>query len=211
MKKKVTVWIAVGAAVLILVLCIFLLNQTPPEELEYGYAREVAENEKALRQQLIDTAENWHGTVEGSLEHLRLVDLYNSQETIPVGYRVTQEDEWCAIFVTVAALQSKLTDIIPPECGCQRQIALFEGMDCWQEDDTYVPLPGDIIYYAWGDKSRGDCTGWADHVGIVVGTAGNYIKVIEGNNQDAVEYRYVHKNDNTIRGYGLPDYSRKCE
>ena len=28
-----------------------------------------------------------------------------------------------------------------------------------------MPLPGDYIYYAWGERfSFGDCTGWADHV-----------------------------------------------
>jgi hypothetical protein len=109
------------------------------------------------------------------------------------------------------ALKTELEDIIPPECGCQRQIALFESIGCWQEDERYVPLPGDIIYYSQKEPTIGDCTGWADHVGIVVGTSGNYIKVIEGNNQDAVRYRYIRKSNYTIRGYGLPDYSGKCE
>ena len=210
-KKKIIVWFAVGAAMLILVLAIFLLNQIFPRNLEYGYAREVSESEMALRQQLISTAEVWLGTVKGSPEHHQIIDLYNAQEVLPVDYLVTYEDSWCATFVTVAALQSDLADIIPPECGCQRQIALFESIGCWQEDETYVPLPGDVIYYAQKDTAFGDCTGWADHVVIVVGTSGNYIKVIEGNNNDAVRYRYIRKNDNTIRGYGLPDYSDKCK
>ena len=210
-KKKITVWGAVGAAVLILVVTVFLLNQTSPQSLDYGYAREVSESEMALRQQLINTAEAWLGTVKGSPEHRQIIDLYNAQEALPVDYLVTYEDNWCATFVSVVALQNDLEDIIPPECGCQRQIALFESMGRWQEDETYVPLPGDVIYYARKDIAIGDCTGWADHVGIVVGTSGNYIKVIEGNNNDAVRYRYIRKNDYTIRGYGLPDYSGKCE
>ena len=210
-KKKITVWVAVGAAILILALVVFLLSQTFPRNLDYGYAREVPESERALRQQMIRTAETWLGTVKGSPEHRQIVDLYNAQETLPVGYRVTYEDNWCATFVTVVALRNDLEDILPPECGCQRQIALFDTMGCWQEDETYVPLPGDVIYYAQKELAVGDCTGWADHVGIVVGTSGNYIKVIEGNNKGAVRYRYIHKNDQTIRGYGLPDYSQKCE
>ena len=84
-------------------------------------------------------------------------------------------------------------------------------MGCWQEDETYVPLPGDVIYYAQKDIAIGDSTGWSDHVGIVVGTSGKYIKVIEGNNKDAVRYRYIRKDNHTIRGYGLPNYSGKCE
>ena len=210
-KKKITVWGAVGAAVLILVVTVFLLNQTSPQSLDYGYAREVSESEMALRQQLIRTAEAWLGTVKGSPEHRQIIDLYNAQEALPVDYLVTYEDNWCATFVSVVALQNDLEDIIPPECGCQRQIALFESIGCWQENETYIPLPGDVIYYAQKDITIGDSTGWADHVGIVVGTSGNYIKVIEGNYSDAVRYRYIRQNDYIIRGYGLPDYSGKCE
>lgn len=211
MKKKLIIFITAGAAVLMLVLALFIWGKARPQSLDYGYAREVSENEMALRQQVIATAETWLGTAKGSPEHHQLIDLYNAQDTLPVGYLVTYEDNWCAAFVTAVALQCGLEDIIPSECGCQRQIALFEGMGCWQEDESYAPLPGDVIYYSQGDAAAGDCTGWSDHVGIVVGTAGNYIKVIEGNNNDAVRYRYVHKNDYTIRGYGLPDYAGKCE
>ena len=210
-KKKITVWIAFGAAVLILALTVFHLIQPPPENLDYGYAREVSESERALRQQIISTAEAWLGTVMGSPEHHQIIDLYNAQKTLPVGYLVTYEDNWCATFVTAVALQNDLEDIIPPECGCQRQIALFESMGRWQEDERYVPLPGDVIYYSKKGAAIGDCTGWSDHVGIVVGTCGKYIKVIEGNNNGAVRYRYIRKNNYTIRGYGLPDYSQKCE
>lgn len=210
-KKRISIWIASGAAVLILAFAVFLWNQTRPKSLDYGYAREVPESEMALRQQLISTAEAWLGTVKGSQEHHKLIDLYNAQEVLPVDYLVTYEDNWCAAFVTVVALQNDLQDIIPPECGCQRQIALFESMGRWQEDETYVPLPGDIIYYSQKEIAIGDCTGWADHVGIVVGTSGNYIKVIEGNNKNAVRYRYISKSNHTIRGYGLPDYSGKGE
>ena len=210
-KNKITVWLTVGIAILILAFAVFLLSQIIPRNLDYGYAREGPESEKAMRQQLISTAEAWLGTVKGSSEHHQIIDLYNAQETLPVGYIVTYEDNWCATFVTAVALQNGLDDIIPPECGCQRQVARFESIGCWQEDERYVPLPGDVIYYAWDEIAFGDCTGWADHVGIVVGTSGNYIKVIEGNNNDAVRYRYIHKNNYTIRGYGLPDFSGKCE
>jgi hypothetical protein len=202
---------AAAVALLILAFALFFWHQNRPESLAYGYAREVSEDEKALRQQLLSRAEEWLGTVEGSPEHHQLIDLYNAQQPLPVGYLVTYEDNWCAAFVTVAALLSNLEEIIPPECGCQRQIALFEGSGRWQEDESYVPLPGDVIYFAQKGPALGDCTGWANHVGIVAGTAGNYIKVIEGNSNNAVRYRYLHKNDPTIRGYGLPDYSGKCE
>jgi hypothetical protein len=210
LKKRITVLAIVCAAVVILAIGVFVLISRSPSRLDYGYAREVPESEMALRQQVIDTAASWLGAVKGSPEHHQIIDLYNAQKVLPVGYTVTYEDNWCATFVTAVALQNGLEDIIPPECGCQRQIALFESMGRWQEDETYVPLPGDVIYYAQRSTAIGDCTGWSDHVGIVVGTSGNYIKVIEGNNRGAVRYRYVRNDNYTIRGYGLPDYSSKC-
>jgi len=81
------------------------------------------------------------------------------------------------------------------------------GLAAWEEKDDYTPLPGDIIYYCNSDRGLGDCIGWSDHVGIVVGTWGNFIKVIEGNYGGRVAYRYIPINAPTIRGYGLPNFS----
>ena len=47
----------------------------------------------------------------------------------------------------------------------------------------------DYVFYDWDDNGVGDCTGWPEHVGIVVFVTGNKIKVIEGNKNNAVEYR----------------------
>lgn len=173
---------------------------------DWGFAREVAPSEAEQRQKLVQTAEKWLGANEADGSHEAIIDLYNTQEVLPMDYEVTYTDSWCATFVTAAAMEAGLTELIPPECGCQRQIGLFQSMDRWQEKDTYLPLPGDIIYYAWDEKASGDCTGWADHVGIVVGTCWPFVKVIEGNKDDLVDYRIVSIWNSTIRGYGLPDY-----
>ncbi len=197
---------------ILLILClgigIFSLWGVP--NLPYGYARPVSACEEDLRQQVISAAEGWLGTREGDDRHKSIVALYNSLEPLPQGYTLKETDSWCAAFGTVAAMEAKLTGIIPPECGCQRQIALFQSLGRWQEDDDYLPLPGDYVFYAWGDSTFGDCTGWADHVGIVVGTWGPFLKVIEGNKDDAVGYRYILRGEGTIRGYGLPDYAGLC-
>ena len=58
-------------------------------------------------------------------------------------------------------------------------------------------------------EQRGECTGWADHVGIVVGTKWPFLKVIEGNLDDAVGYHYLLLDDLKIRGYARPDYAGK--
>lgn len=206
-KKILTILAISSAAVLILGIGMYLLIP----HLNYGFSRNISEGEEALRMQVTSTAESWLGTREGDNHHKAIVDIYNSHTPLAQGYTVTYEDNWCATFGSTVAVSCKLTDIIPTECGCERQIGLFQQLGRWEEKDTYLPLPGDYIFYAWDAFSPGDCTGWADHVGIVVGTWGPFIKVIEGNKDDSVSYRYITHWDFEIRGYGLPDYASKSE
>ena len=177
------------------------------EHYEYGFDRPVGEAEQALRLSFVEKAESWLGSHEGSPGHLEILSIYNTHEPLAQGYLVQENDNWCATFVSAVAIQQGLTDIIPTECGCQRQIGLFQKIARWEEDDGYTPLPGDIIYYCNGDKDPfSDCTGWSDHVGIVVGTCNGYIKVIEGNCYETVAYRYIPVDAAGIRGFALPDY-----
>ena len=177
---------------------------------DWGFARRIPFSEQLDRLLTVHTAQQWLGTQEGDAGHERIVQIYNAHEPLAQGYAVTVDDNWCAAFASTVAIQRNLTDIIPTECGCQRQIGLWNKLGQWQEDDNYMPLPGDYIYYAWDEGwDLGDCTGWADHVGIVVGTAGPFIKVIEGNRHDMVTYRIILRGDYRIRGYGLPDYASK--
>jgi len=158
------------------------------------------------RADLLSEAVTCLGVTEGSDAHHAIINGYNAHEPLAQGYEVKYDDDWCATFVSFCAIEAGLTDLIPTECGCERQIGLWQGLDRWEEDDTYLPLPGDIIYYDWDVRTLGDSTGWSDHVGIVVGTHGPFIKVIEGNKDDAVGYRYIIRWDPRIRGYGLPNY-----
>lgn len=158
------------------------------------------------RAKLLSEAVHSLGVAEGSDAHHAIIDGYNAHEPLAQGYEVKYYDDWCATFVSFCAIEAGLTDRIPTECSCQRQIGLWQEIGRWQEEDSYLPLPGDIIYYDWDVRTLGDSTGWSDHVGIVVGTHGPFIKVIEGNKDDAVGYRYIIRWDPTIRGYGMPDY-----
>ena len=173
----------------------------------WGFYRKVSPEEAALRLELVEAAESYLGCKEADGSHKTIIDRYNDQEVLPMGYRVTYTDSWCAVFVSVAAMDAGLTQIIPMECGCQRQIGLFQQLGCWEERDGDIPLPGDLIYYDWDMEQRGECTGWADHVGIVVGTKWPFLKVIEGNLDDAVGYHYLPLDDIKIRGYARPDYA----
>lgn len=174
------------------------------------FARSVPAAEQQLRLEVVSTARQWLGTQEGFAGHEHIVQTYNSHEPLAQGYEVKVTDNWCAAFGSFVAIECGLTDIIPTECGCERQIGLWQNIGRWEENDNYLPLPGDYIYYAWDEGwDLGDCTGWADHVGIVVGTAGLFIKVIEGNKNDMVTYRIIMRGNYQIRGYGLPDFTTK--
>lgn len=175
----------------------------------WGFYWKVGQEEAALRMSVVEAAERYLGVNEADGSYLEILDRYNAQPVLPMDYALTETDSWCAAFVSVAALDAGLTDIIPVECGCQRQIGLFLELERWEERDSAIPLPGDLIYYDWDNRRPGDCTGWADHVGIVVGTKWPFIKVIEGNRNDQVCYRYLLINDISIRGFGKPDYASK--
>lgn len=172
----------------------------------WGFYWKVSEEETALRMQVVETAESYLGCSEADGSQEAIIDLYNSHQPLAMGYEVQYTDSWCATFDSAVAIRCGLTEIIPTECSCERQIALFQALGCWVEDDSLIPLPGDLIYYDWDTEERGECTGWADHVGIVVGTKWPFVKVIEGNKDDCVSYRCILLNDVHIRGFAKPDY-----
>lgn len=200
MKKRNILWTVLTAiTVLGAVAAHYLLDP-------WGFYWKVPQEEATLRKSLILSAEQWLNCREADGSHRDILDVYNSHEPLAVGYTVQDTDSWCAAFVSAAAIEAGLTDIIPTECGCERQIALFRGLGSWTEEDGAIPQPGDLIYYDWDQKRWGESTGWADHVGIVVGIKWPFLKVIEGNKDDAVGYRILLLGDKTIRGFANPDY-----
>lgn len=207
-KAKKRVWLSgILGVVVLLILGVVIYFANDP----WGFARQVSAEEREARLSVVEAAEAWLGASEANGSFREIIDLYNSHEPLAQDYTVTYTDSWCATFVSASAIVSGHTGIIPTECSCQRQIALFQELDCWEENDNYLPLPGDVIYYCWGRQPLfGDCTGWANHVGIVIGTAGPFIKVIEGNKDDQVAFRYIPRGYFQIRGYGLPDYGKSA-
>ena len=202
-KKAIPSWLLTIVAVLLAAAAVYAHYRWDP----WGFYWKVSPEETAQRMQVVQTAESYLGCKEEDGSHEKIIDLYNTQDPLPVGYTVQYTDSWCATFVTTVALRCGLTEIIPPECGCERQIALFQELGTWEETDSMIPLPGDLIYYDWNMEKSGECTGWADHVGIVVGTKWPYLKVIEGNYGDSVGYHYLKLDDIQIRGFARPDYA----
>ena len=209
MKRK-KLWLLLPLIPLLLAAVYVIAPKMIPSE-RFGFAYEVPAKEKQMRMELVDTACGWAGVREDDGSHHFIIDLYNSIDPLPQDYRVTYDDAWCAAFVSAAASEAELLDIIPAECSCNRQIGLFRELKRWEETDSHLPLPGDIIYYDWDLPRSFDCTGWSEHVGIVVGTYGPFIRVMEGNKDDDASFRTIWRNDWCIRGYGLPDYVAKCQ
>lgn len=197
------------ALLLLLAGCGAEAQKIPSEN--FTYARDVSEAEKVRRDSFVATATAKLGINEGDGSHKTIIDAYNAHKPLAQGYAVSYDDEWCATFVSTVSIECGMTDIIPTECSCERQIKLFAGLGCWVEDDAYVPLPGDIIYYRLGNKDSGDCTKWANHVGIVIGTWDGKIRVIEGNNADKVTYRTLPIDDPIIRGFAVPSFEPLTE
>ena len=166
--------------------------------------------ENELRQKVVGIAQGWLGCKESDGSHKKIIDVYNSHKPLARSYAVKYTDAWCSTFASAVAISAGLTDIIPTECGCEKHIELFKKLGSWQENDAYVPAPGDYVFYDWDDNGAGDCTGSADHVGIVEKVSGKTITVIEGNYSDSVKRRTITVNGRYIRGYGVPKYSSKA-
>lgn len=165
--------------------------------------------EKEIRTQVVGTATKYLNCNEFDGTHRQIIDIYNNHNPLPRGYAVQYTAPWCATFVSAISIILDYTDIMPIECGCGQMIQLYQNIGSWIEDDTYVPQSGDVIFYDWGDDGKGDCIGYPDHVGLVAEVIGANIKVIEGNNSNAVSYRNLTVDGVYIRGYGIPKYYSK--
>lgn len=143
-----------------------------------------------------------------------IIDTYNSVTPLPRGYIVTYQDAYCAATVSAAAVRAGYTDIMPIECSCRKLIEEAQSMGIWQENDAYVPEPGDLILYDWQDGAdfpRMDNKGEPDHVGMIEKIRNNTMTVIEGNLRGEVARRTVTVGGRYIRGYICPHYESKAD
>ena len=158
------------------------------------------------RKEFVAQMQSWVGLKESNGSHKKIIDIYNTIKPLPRGYKLRYTDEWCAGTVSAAAKACNALDIIPAECSCSRMIELAKAMGIWIEADDYVPAPGDIMLFDWGDTGKGDNKNSPAHIGVVVKVSGKYIKVCEGNKREAVDYRDMEVNGRYIRGYIVPKF-----
>lgn len=167
-------------------------------------------NEAQVRQKPVNYLKQYVGIAEGSKEHRDILAVFNNSGLCG-RYKMTVKDPWCATGSSSSMIATGLTDIFPcVECSCGNMIALAKKAGIWVENDAYRPNVGDHILYDWDDSGAGDCTGWPDHIGVVVSVSANTIRVIECNINNSVGYRSLAVNGRFIRGYITPNYAKKA-
>lgn len=152
----------------------------------------------SLVDKIVNSAQSYIGTQEGSAAHQDIIDLYNKGRYSDA-YCMTMSDPWCCAFVVAMFVENGAADIIPGYAYCDGMIQVFKQWGRWKSRENTVSK-GDIIFYDW----NGD--GSSDHVGIVAQNQFGTLKVIEGNKSDSVSYRSILKGDSAIMGYGVPNY-----
>ena len=83
--------------------------------------------ELQLRKLAVQTFEEWLGYSEANGKHKIIIDLYNTQKPLPVGYKVAYNDAWCATTVSAVGVKLGLTEYILQECSCRRMINIYKN------------------------------------------------------------------------------------
>ena len=166
------------------------------------------------RQAVVNLVKSWDGKKESNGSHKSIIDLYNDffekicAGKFPRGIRMRYDWAWCACTWSALAAALRYESIMPMEISCYYLIEAAKKMGCWQENDAYVPSPGDAILYDWQDNGIGDNTGNPDHVGTVIEVhkESGYMVIEEGNHSNAVKKRTLSINGKFIRGFITPKY-----
>lgn len=161
------------------------------------------------RDAAVELINSWVGLEVADGSYKSILDIYNSQKTLPRGVKMKPGMPWCATTVSAVGIKLKYDAIFPIECSCYRMIAKAIKMGIWKENDSYVPKPGDFCLYDWDDNGKGDNKGTPDHVGMVtyVNKKAGYFVVTEGNNSRSVKKRTISINGRYIRGFVVPKYT----
>lgn len=166
--------------------------------------------EKDLRNKVVKTAERYLGAKQGSKKHREIVDVFNKIK--PDGWPMNYVAAWCACFASAITIivfgVAKAKKYFPLSANCGTIVEKAKKLKIWEENDNYIPKPGDWIVYDWDDSGRGNNYGSPDHVGIIKSANSNIIVAIEGNagTPSAVRERRIARGGRFIRGFVTPDY-----
>ena len=137
------------------------------------------------------------GTHEGrSGGHWNNHQKYSPQ--VP-GLEWSQNQPWCATFVSWLALKAGLADYFPRTASTNTGAAWFKSRGQWSE----YPAIGAQVFYGSGNHMV--------HTGFVIGFDHTYVYTIEGNTNtngsaegDGVYVKKRRRRDAYVRGYGYP-------
>lgn len=122
----------------------------------------------------------------------------NGGDTYWRWYGFSSRVSWCACFVSWCADQSGYltSGVLPKFSLCSDGVKWFQDKGQFK-DGSYVPAPGDIIFFDWGED------GTIDHVGIVESVSKGNVNTIEGNSGDKVKRHSYPIGGSGIYGYGI--------
>lgn len=170
--------------------------------------------ELEIRERYIEVANRYVGMEQYSVQHREILDAYNGYVPLPRGYKVTARDSYCMTFCSAIAIMTGMDDIFPIECGVGEAQKKAVSMGIWNEDDAYIPEPGDLVLFDWNDTGSGDNKGWPTHVAIVTGVDidDELIHLINPNDSEhGVSEWSIPIDGKNIRGFIMPDYAALAE
>lgn len=133
-----------------------------------------------------------------SAVHNVLIDYYNDNCLKLVKparrYRMTERDNWCAMFTSAIAHQCGLSpDAFPYEVSVGEQVKIARERGAFQQSPLTCEA-GDLIIYNWNGDS------WPDHVGFIQSIKNGVITTVEGNYHGTVGVRNIAANSKFIFG-----------
>ncbi len=110
-------------------------------------------------------------------------------------------EEWCAMFVSYCLVNAGIgEDIMPHSGNCNRWKGDL-GARYIDDEDDYIPEPGDIIFFHHNRVSNDP--NYPNHIGIVTkyDAGSDTVYTVEGNSGKSVRDRQYERGSNVIVGY----------
>lgn len=110
--------------------------------------------------------------------------------------------QWCAIFVDYCLDEAGIgEDLLTRSASCHRWVESLPAGLYVDNEDSYDPAPGDIVFFHHDRAGSSDAPNFPNHVGIVVERTETGIVTVEGNSGNAVREHTYALDNRSIVGY----------